>query len=50
MNAPEVTSPGLRERNKIEARNQIADAVIELMAEGNLDISHDAVAEVTGKS
>lgn len=50
MNAPEVNPPGLRERNRIEARNQIADAVIELMAEGNLDISHDAVAEVTGKS
>ena len=50
MNAPDTSPRGLRERKKLEARNQIADAVIELMAQGQLEISHDAVADATGKS
>ena len=49
MNAPKDQVRGLRERKKDDARNRIADAVIQLMADGN-EISHDVVAETTGIS
>jgi AcrR family transcriptional regulator len=49
MHVPDDQVRGLRERKKDEARNRIADAVIQLMAEGR-DISHDVVAETTGIS
>jgi AcrR family transcriptional regulator len=49
MHVPDDQVRGLRERKKDEARNRIADAVIQLMAEGR-DISHDVVAEATGIS
>ena len=41
---------GLRERNKVEARDRILDAVIALMADGQSELNHDAVAERTGIS
>lgn len=50
MNDKSEAPRGLRERKKDEARNRIADAVIELMAEGRPDISHDVVADATGIS
>ena len=37
-----------RDRKKQQAREQILDAFIELMTEGAIDLSHDAVAERTG--
>ncbi|KAA0594051.1 AcrR family transcriptional regulator [Azospirillum lipoferum] len=40
----------LREQKKNDARTKIADAVIQMMADGRTDISHDVVAEVTGIS
>ncbi len=43
-------SVGQRQRNKEAARTRILDAVIELMADGSPDLSHDAVAERTGIS
>lgn len=49
---PISTAPkaGQRERNKEEARTRILDAVIELMADGQSEVNHDAVAERTGIS
>lgn len=41
---------GQRERNKEEARIRILDAVIELLADGQSEINHDAVADRTGIS
>lgn len=43
-----VAADGARERKKEETRRRIADDVIQLMADGRLDISHDLVAERTG--
>lgn len=43
-------APSVRDRKKEEARGAIADAVIQLMADGRSDISHDVVAEMTGIS
>lgn len=50
MDADFEAAPGLRERKKSDAQRRIADAVIQLMADGRTDISHDVVAEVTGIS
>jgi AcrR family transcriptional regulator len=47
MNAPIEPARSLREQKKKDARNRIADAVIELMAKGRNDITHDIVAEMT---
>jgi AcrR family transcriptional regulator len=41
---------GQRERNKEASRTRILDAVIELMADGRADLSHDAIAQRTGIS
>jgi len=49
MNDAKDQALGLRERKKDEARNRIADTVIQLMAAGS-DINHDVVAETTGIS
>lgn len=49
MNDAKDHARGLRERKKDEARNRIADTVIQLMAAGS-DINHDVVAETTGIS
>ncbi len=43
-------APSTRDRKKEAARDRIADAVIQLMAEGRSDISHDVVADMTGIS
>ena len=43
-----VHKPGPREQKKEEVRTRIADALIELLAEGRMDINHDLVAERTG--
>lgn len=40
--------PGAREQKKEEVRTRIADALIELLAEGRMDINHDLIAERTG--
>ena len=50
MNSKPEPARGLREQKKTEARHRISDAVIDLMAEGRSDISHDVVAEMTGIS
>jgi AcrR family transcriptional regulator len=50
MNDMATSLRGTRERKKDDARNRIADAVIALMAEGRLDINHDAVADATAIS
>ncbi|MBP2302244.1 TetR/AcrR family transcriptional regulator [Azospirillum picis] len=50
MTADPRPAPGLREQKKNEARRRIADAVIQLMSDGRMDISHDVVADVTGIS
>ncbi|MBB3472933.1 TetR/AcrR family transcriptional regulator [Sphingomonas sp. BK345] len=47
---PSPATPSPRSRKKEEARNRIADAVIQLMADGRTDLNHDVVAEVTGIS
>jgi AcrR family transcriptional regulator len=41
-------APGLREQKKGEVRQRIADALISLLTEGRMDISHDLIAERTG--
>lgn len=41
---------GKRERNKDEARVRILDAVIDLLADGRVEVNHDAVAGRTGIS
>ncbi|WP_165185250.1 TetR/AcrR family transcriptional regulator [Caulobacter soli] len=43
-----VHKPGPREQKKEEVRTRIADALIELLAEGRMDINHDLIAERTG--
>ncbi len=43
-----VHKSGPREQKKEEVRTRIADALIELLAEGRMDINHDLVAERTG--
>jgi AcrR family transcriptional regulator len=50
MNHMPEPARGLRERKKDEARNRITDAVIELLAEGRSDISHDTVSAATAIS
>ena len=50
MLASDEPPVGVRVRKKADARKRICDAVIELMADGRSDISHDVVAEVTGIS
>ena len=45
----EIPKPaGARENQKTEMRTRIADALIELLAEGRMDINHDLIAEHTG--
>jgi AcrR family transcriptional regulator len=39
---------GARELKKDEMRTRIADALIDLLAEGRMDINHDLIAERTG--
>lgn len=46
----EPVAPGLRDRKKQEARDRIADAMAELLAEGRIDITHDLIADRTGIS
>lgn len=41
---------GLRERKKDEVRTRIKDEMIQLLSEGELDVSHDQIAERTGIS
>ena len=41
-------APGLRARKKDDVRNRITDALIALLTEGRLDISHDLIAERSG--
>ncbi|MGH8446694.1 MAG: TetR/AcrR family transcriptional regulator [Solimonas sp.] len=41
---------GIRSQKKDALRNQVADELIALIAEGRLDLSHDLVAERTGIS
>lgn len=48
MDEAEPKAPGLREQKKEEVRNRIADALIALLTEGRMDISHDLVAEHSG--
>lgn len=44
----DIKAPGLRAQKKDEIRNRIADALIALLTEGRMDISHDLIAEQTG--
>jgi AcrR family transcriptional regulator len=46
----DTRTSGKRERNKDEARVRILDAVIDLLADGRVEVNHDAVAERTGIS
>lgn len=48
MSEADPKTPGLREQKKDEVRNRIADALIALLTEGRMDISHDLIAERTG--
>lgn len=46
--AAEGKPPGVRETQKQEMRTRIADALIDLLGEGRMDINHDLIAERTG--
>lgn len=48
MNGELPKPPGARETQKQEMRTRIADALIDLLAEGRMDINHDLIAERTG--
>ncbi|MBO9543337.1 TetR/AcrR family transcriptional regulator [Caulobacter sp.] len=45
---PDSKPPGVRETQKQEMRTRIADALIDLLGEGRMDINHDLIAERTG--
>lgn len=45
---PNSAPKGPRESQKAEMRTRIADALIDLLAEGRMDINHDLIAERAG--
>lgn len=50
MNENSSPNLGQRERNKEDARARILDAALELLADGQAELNHDAVAALTGIS
>lgn len=50
MNDTTPPAKGQRERNKEDARARILDAALELLADGQAELNHDAIAALTGIS